>query len=116
MDLPGGFISYKKRLRFTINLLKAKRVICIILDDYELPRVWCLMDKAVSFFSFYIRHCTRDESRLSFDAKVNGNRPGQPGTSREWIAESQSLSAGSRISLAALYMPSVGETLAYHIV
>ena len=34
----------QKRLRLAKTLLKANGVICVTIDDYELPRLWCLMD------------------------------------------------------------------------
>ena len=35
----------EKRLRFAKNLLKDDGIICVTIDDYEMPRLWCLMDE-----------------------------------------------------------------------
>ena len=35
----------QKRLRLAKNLLKNEGVICVTIDDYEMPRLWCLMDE-----------------------------------------------------------------------
>jgi adenine-specific DNA-methyltransferase len=34
-----------KRLRFAKNLLKDTGIICVTIDDNEMPRLWCLMDE-----------------------------------------------------------------------
>lgn len=35
----------QKRLRFVKHLLKDTGIICVTIDDYEMPRLWCLMDE-----------------------------------------------------------------------
>ena len=35
----------EKRLRFAKNLLTDRGIICVTIDDYEMPRLWMLMDK-----------------------------------------------------------------------
>ena len=35
----------QKRLRLAKNLLKDTGIICVTVDDYEMPRLWCLMDE-----------------------------------------------------------------------
>lgn len=35
----------QKRLRFSRNLLKDTGIICVTIDDYEMPRLWCLIDE-----------------------------------------------------------------------
>ena len=35
----------KKRLRLAKKLLKPSGIICVTIDDYELPRLWCLLDQ-----------------------------------------------------------------------
>lgn len=35
----------QKRLRLAKNLLRDAGIICVTVDDYEMPRLWCLMDE-----------------------------------------------------------------------
>jgi adenine-specific DNA-methyltransferase len=35
----------KKRLKLAKTLLKPTGIICVTIDDYELPRLWCLLDQ-----------------------------------------------------------------------
>ncbi len=35
----------EKRLKFAKNLLTDRGIICVTIDDYEMPRLWMLMDK-----------------------------------------------------------------------
>ncbi|MFA6918251.1 MAG: site-specific DNA-methyltransferase, partial [Candidatus Gracilibacteria bacterium] len=35
----------EKRLRLAKNLLRDTGIICVTIDDYEMPRLWCLMDE-----------------------------------------------------------------------
>jgi len=35
----------EKRLKLAKNLLKDKGIICVTIDDNEMPRLWCLMDE-----------------------------------------------------------------------